>query len=508
MEKNSSASVIAFERSNMENGSEVKNRKEIFQHRESRLNIPHDFHSQVSFIVGGQTIIGSLLNVSTFGARIKVPSENCYFTINQKINIQMFLAGQRIFDGFASIVSEIVEGGTAIFGLSCQLGSIDIDQVKGILSELEVKPKIEASKTIFAISSKIRPEFKILVSDLNTLYQDLRSRLNEEEKHILKTSNDERHKARLEEHAVTLAIALYSCDFNEIFGKFQNLTDNFSAEEHSYHKKYFRANFSSLVNETPFMQRALEKPLGYAGDYGLMVMFYEYRDQGATLFDKFFHRFSCNQPAAVANKNRVELLSQLMHDMYASHNIEEEFKVSSLACGPARELQLFLEDVTSLNNKSKFKFIIADQEGLALDHATKKLKMISQKSCDLNLTVLKEDIVLGSIKERPFVQEFKDSHMIISAGLFDYLSDRVSQKLIEKMYEFLRPGGQLIIGNVSNSNPDRFSMDYFMEWNLILRSPEHLISIVPPEIKKISGATFEVISESLGLNLFLRIKKP
>ena len=72
----------------------------------------------------------------------------------------------------------------------------------------------------------------------------------------------------------------------------------------------------------------------------------------------------------------------------------------------------------------------------------------------------------------------------------------------------LAPGGTIMIGNVSINNPDKFSMDYFTEWNLILRSPQDLTNLVPSHISQLPGVKIEVASESLGINLFLKVTKP
>lgn len=488
---------------------ETSGKQKTFKHREERISLPKEIESKVTISSSDNVIcMGTLIDISTFGAKVQFPTDECFLATNTTSPVKIWISSQKIFDGNVRVISEVSSGANLSFGIAFVDSNVDTDQIKGILGELDLRPKLAHTKSIYSISSQIRDDFKTCIADLNTLYQDLKVRLNEEEKHLKDSATNEKHQKRLEEHAINLAMSLYSADFNEVFARFQKIVDQFSPEEHALHKKYFRANFKTLVDETPFMKRALEKPLGYAGDYGLMVMFYEYADLGGSLFHRFFHRFACNQPAAVANKNRVEFLSQLMNKLYERRNVDGAFKVSSIACGPARELQLFLED-GQFKVGAEFDFVIADQEPLALDYASKSIRKLAQeRKCNLKLSALREDVVLGLIKRRPLVNEFQNSDVIISAGLFDYLSDRVSIKLIEALYDLLKPGGELIIGNVSDKNPDRFSMDYFMEWNLILRSPKQLLDLVSPDIRKNSAVKYEVTSESLGLNLFLRITKP
>lgn len=478
----------------------------IFRHRERRIQIPLEIDNTATMTLSdGNKAVGTIVDISIFGAKLQFEGADLYLSQNNVMPVCLVVSGQKIFDGSARIVTEkAVERGTN-YGICFVDGHVDTDHVTAILSELEIKPKLSETKSIYAVAPKVKVEFKALVADLNTLYQDLRVRLNEEEKHIEASAASEQHKNRLKEHAINLAVSLYSKDFSELFAEFDKLVSSFSPEDNLIHKRYFRANFSALVSANPFMKRALEKPLGYSGDYGLMVMFYDYQDLGETLFDKFHHRLACNQPSAVANKNRIDYLSHLIQTDYMHRNAPN-YKISSLACGPARELFQFVND-TTFKPKSNMKFVLADQEPLALEHASHTIRKSAQKKVDIEISCLKEDVVLGTIKRKPFTAEFENSDLIISAGLFDYLSDRVASKLIEVLIEYLAPKGELIIGNVSDRSPDRFSMDYFMEWNLLLRSPDQLLELVPEHVRKSSSYKCEVSSESLGLNLFLRIQK-
>ena len=64
----------------------------------------------------------------------------------------------------------------------------------------------------------------------------------------------------------------------------------------------------------------------------------------------------------------------------------------------------------------------------------------------------------------------------------------------------------MLIGNVSTDNPDTFPMKYFMEWVLVLRSPEDLLRLAPKTQIATKVAKAEVIEEPLGLNLFLKVE--
>lgn len=67
---------------------------------------------------------------------------------------------------------------------------------------------------------------------------------------------------------------------------------------------------------------------------------------------------------------------------------------------------------------------------------------------------------------------------IYSVGLFDYLSLKLSKRLINKLFSCLNDNGSLIIGNVDINAPDKEKfMDQQLDWHLIYKSQEELLSL-------------------------------
>jgi len=483
----------------------------IVRFREKRLKIVTASQGRVIIKdMSGEQIESQLLDISRFGARISAPKDTLIQTNYVYANCTIMIQETRVYEGAISLVNEKrLDDTTVSFGVAFEGNGIDIDRVDAILTLQDDTSILTATKQTLELAQIIKPEFKILVADLNTLFQDLKLRLHEEDLKINEMSKTESQKARLQEQIVTLALSLYATDIHRIFGQFKVLTETFDFDTSVVHKRYFRANFHPIVLGSPFVARGYNKPLGYAGDFGLMIMLYEYADQGGNLFEKFFHRFSCNEPAAVANKNRVDYLCETLIEEYShwkNQSTLKKFKVTSLACGPAKELELFMQKIDNKHGL-EIQLVCADNESLALEYAQQRIRPMVGKKNNASVIFHKEDVVLGLIKEKKFCEDIKDSNFIISAGLFDYLSDRVATKLLDAMYSLLAPGGKIIVGNVSKSNPDRFSMDYFTEWQLILRSKDDLTRLIPEHIKNNTANHITVVAESLDINLFLVIQK-
>ena len=89
-------------------------------------------------------------------------------------------------------------------------------------------------------------------------------------------------------------------------------------------------------------------------------------------------------------------------------------------------------------------------------------------------------------------------------GLYDYLTVRVAQAVTEKLYNLLKPGGELLIGNYHDGTETRLYMEYWLDWNLIYRTEEEMVKVA----KKIPNANTKVEFEGSKSQMFLTVKKP
>jgi hypothetical protein len=59
--------------------------------------------------------------------------------------------------------------------------------------------------------------------------------------------------------------------------------------------------------------------------------------------------------------------------------------------------------------------------------------------------------------------------LIYVAGLYDYLAQPIARKLTHQLFTMLRPGGQLLLGNVVANMPGAAYIEAYMDWWLIYR---------------------------------------
>jgi len=100
--------------------------------------------------------------------------------------------------------------------------------------------------------------------------------------------------------------------------------------------------------------------------------------------------------------------------------------------------------------------------------------------------------------------EWESYDLVYCAGLFDYLSQKVCQKLVELFAKLLCPQGLVIVTNVASTNPCIGWMEYVVEWNLVYRSDWEMLDLIP-----LDGTVMktDLKRDATGVNLFLEIRK-
>ena len=99
----------------------------------------------------------------------------------------------------------------------------------------------------------------------------------------------------------------------------------------------------------------------------------------------------------------------------------------------------------------------------------------------------------------------KTYDLLWSAGLFDYFPDRLFIILLRRLITYVKPGGEVVIGNFGDNNPSRAYMELLGEWYLEHRSEERLTRLA--EEAGVSTDAVKIDREPENVNLFLRIRR-
>lgn len=289
---------------------------------------------------------------------------------------------------------------------------------------------------------------------------------------------------------------------DEKLAQLELLIKDFNTEEHQHHGFYFRKQLWNFLLCSPIMARSNLKPRGYSGDSETMRMIYLNDYQGDSTFSKLLHKHVVEHTAAQSVRNRITLIVQLVGDLQkkAHEDSLDKLKILSVGSGPAFELREILKYP---HDCSKFYFFLLDQDLKALSEAASLIQKIENK-LQAKIDV---DLLKGSVRTMLFSRSLKKKwgqfHFIYSMGLFDYLSAKVAKAVMTKLYQMLKPGGEMVIGNFHTSNSSRYYMEYWCDWVLNLRTEEEFIALSAD----IPSANRSIIFDDSNSQMFLHLKK-
>ncbi len=281
----------------------------------------------------------------------------------------------------------------------------------------------------------------------------------------------------------------------------ERIVGGFSESEHEHHGFYFRRQLWNILLRAPIMARTNQKPRGYNGDSEMMRMVYLNDYMGDTTFGKILHKYSLDQPAAQAVRNRRQAVADLLH-----HCADERaggagrLRVLSVACGPCFEVREILRTPAECE---RMHFSLFDQDQQALLEAAGLIAGLEKSlgteiSADFIRESVRTMLVTRALKERWGQFDF-----IYSMGLFDYLTAPVACAVLRKLYQLLTPGGEMAIGNFFVSNASRFYMEYWHDWKIIYRTEEDFLRMADG----LPGARVDLRFDETRIQMLLHVRK-
>jgi extracellular factor (EF) 3-hydroxypalmitic acid methyl ester biosynthesis protein len=240
-----------------------------------------------------------------------------------------------------------------------------------------------------------------------------------------------------------------------------------------------------------FAERAYYKPHGYAGDHVMMEMIYGNQPDGDGKLGQMMDGWCLKTSAARAVRGRRKFLKIRLEQLCGPIKYNPAIRIMNLACGSNRELFDFLKNCDYSN---KITAVCVDNDPLSLEYTHLRVDNFPHQA---SIKLMKDNVVLWAIGRTK--HNFGRFNIIYSAGLTDYLEDRIFLSLINRAYECLGEGGTLIIGNFGPNNQNRAFLDHILQWRLIHRSEEDLINLFS---QSRFGSQIQVLTEESGVNLF------
>lgn len=246
---------------------------------------------------------------------------------------------------------------------------------------------------------------------------------------------------------------------DDLFTGLRTTRELMSDEDWAEFARFARENHElrQFLYQDPFTWRALDKPRGYAGDAVMMDYIYgiechQARTDASPLGREILGYIRKSQ-APHSVRYRREHIARLIDAMAMRRPAAS---VLAVAAGHLREAELS----KALASRRLGRFVALDADEASLRELEKHYAPLGVETIHASVRqLLARKISLGTFD------------FVYAAGLYDYLSENTAQVLSARLFEMVRPGGQLLIPNFTPHVIDRGYMETFMDWTLIYRDP-------------------------------------
>jgi extracellular factor (EF) 3-hydroxypalmitic acid methyl ester biosynthesis protein len=451
----------------------------------------------------GDQIRATILRLTRYSVAFEVYNPYSILQTSEVLSdFQIFINTHIVYAGRATVRSLINTGIYLVAEVGLDDGWLNADLFSPVNQRERLLVELQEFLNEWTSLQQVHQDFKIVVSDLQSLLGGFRGWLEQVELGIRSAPADKR--SAIEGQVISDLQPAILPQVHSLFKRFEAIAVSVPEQFQPLHQFYLRRQLHPLLLCAPFVYRTYQKPLGYAGDYEMVNMILRSPYEGSSLFAKLVNTYFLSQPPAEAHRNRIKYLTeQIVAETKRMVRLGHPARIFDLGCGPAREIQDFLiqEDISDL---AEFTLLDFNEETLhyTANRVSELKKRYNRRTSVTYLPKSVSQILRDARRDHEaFISESYD--LVYCAGLFDYLSDRVCRKMMEIFYDLVAPGGLLIVTNVAAHNPVRNMMEYVGAWNLIHRDARQLASLRPA-----SEGEFRVTSEQTSMNIFLELRKP
>ncbi|HEV2394083.1 MAG TPA: class I SAM-dependent methyltransferase [Verrucomicrobiae bacterium] len=349
---------------------------------------------------------------------------------------------------------------------------------------------------------RLNHDYKVVIADLQTFLSSLRLWLEQVELTLQASASMDR--TRIESDIAHGLRSQVASTLGNIFERFEAICARIEPDFQAAHRAFGQRQLHPHLLCAPFIHRTYAKPLGYAGDYEMMNMIFRNGLEGNSLYAKLTNAYLLDQIGPQAVRNRADYLcGKITEETCRIARLGRTARIYNIACGPAREVENFLSG-HPLADCAEFHLLDFDSE--TLGYAGARMEHVKKRHHLKTSVALVKKSVHQMLKAngKPVAGE-EGYDLIYCSGLYDYLNDRVVKAVNTYLYDHLRPGGLLTVGNFAPNMPVRNFIEHFLEWFLIYRDARQLAALAPEQV---SPNQCKVVAEPTGTNIFLEVRKP
>lgn len=288
------------------------------------------------------------------------------------------------------------------------------------------------------------------------------------------------------------------------FARLEEEAIHVAPEAEMAHRHFAQAALHPLLLRAPFVSRSFAKPLGHAGDHEMVNQILADPRQGPSTYFQIVNACFLKAAVAQAHRNRIDmLLDRLVKLADAAASEGRQMRVLNLGCGPAIEIQRFIERHAQ---PERLAFTLIDFSEPTLDHTRACLHRVCRRTGKQACVEFVNASVHQLLRHAPQREvRLNDAvfDFVYCAGLFDYLSDRLCSRLLAYFVARTAAQGTVLVTNVHACNPQRKLMEHLLEWHLICRDAIGLQALLPEPRQATRWYT-----DATGVNVFAEFKRP
>ena len=215
----------------------------------------------------GLDLRASLHRVNRFVAVFEVYNPYSILQVSEVLSDFKIVIRDRIVYSGRAVVSSLVNTGLMVVCEATLDDSwLDIDVFEAYKSPDKLLSEFNAFLSEYESVSQVDPQFKVIVSDIETLLSEFRRWLEQVELSLRSSAN----RADAESDVIDTLKEPLNAPVASVFRRFEEVASRVGTRAESVHRLHIKRRLHPIVLCSPFIHRTFRKPLGYAGDYEMV----------------------------------------------------------------------------------------------------------------------------------------------------------------------------------------------------------------------------------------------
>jgi hypothetical protein len=223
----------------------------------------------------------------------------------------------------------------------------------------------------------------------------------------------------------------------------------------------FRDAIQPWFSQSWFMNHALTKPRGYAGDYQMLTAVYE-RNPRSTGVGGYLDLYFLDTELGTSVPIRLAMAREFLNQEALRRS---EMTVLNVASGPGQEYQ----GGWNLPADCRVRVYCVDQDDAALDHIRQVVTPTLPYTLELEC-VKYNALKMGNSEAN--IEVFGRPDVVYSIGLCDYIPDRLMIRLLRGWRETAADGGVVYVAFKDCLKYDKAKYQWLVDWYFYQRTTE------------------------------------